>query len=156
MALVAASCLFLAAMVHAAITDFRRHRMLNVTVIALAVAYLPMAMAVGLDWMTIVSAVVATLLVFVIGFGAFCANWVGGGDIKLATVTTLWIGAEMVLPFLLLAGLFGLVLSVLFRVMQRWQTGAAPDGREIPYSPGIVLAGFALFSSSQWFTGTSF
>ena len=153
MAVVAASCLFLAAMVHAAITDFRQHRALNWTAIALAVAYLPLAMAAGLEWVTVVSSLVAATLVLIIGFGGFCAGWIDGRDVKLATVTTLWIGAEMVLPFLGLAGLFALGLAVLFRQFRRWQSGDAPPISEMPYSPGIVLSGFALFSSSQWFTG---
>lgn len=151
MALVAASCLFLAALIHAAITDAHRHRALNLTVVALAVGYIPLAMAVGLPWATVVSSVVATVLVFAIGFGCFCAGWIDGGDVKLATVTTLWIGAELVVPFLALAGLFALGLAMLFRTLRRWQTGDAPGLHEIPYSPGIVLAAFALFSSSQWF-----
>lgn len=152
MALVAASCLFLAAMVHAAVTDFRRHKALNLSILALALGYLPFALAVGLGWVAIIGSVIATLLVLTIGFGAFCAGWVDGGDIKLATVTTLWIGAEMVLPFLGLAGLFGVVLAVLFRAMQRWQQGEVPAMGQIPYSPGIVLAAFVLFAHSQWFT----
>ena len=108
MALVAASCLFLAAMVHAAVTDFRRHKALNISILALALGYLPFAMAVGLDWVAIIGSVVAALLVLTIGFGAFCAGWVDGGDVKLATATTLWIGAETVLPFL---GFLALVLN---------------------------------------------
>ena len=151
MALVAASCLFLAAMIHAAVTDFRRHKALNISILALALGYLPFAMAVGLDWVAIIGSVVAALLVLTIGFGAFCAGWIDGGDVKLATVTTLWIGAEMVLPFLGLAGLFGFGLAVLFRAMQRWQHGEVPAMNQIPYSPGIVLAAFVLFANSQWF-----
>ena len=62
--------------------------------------------ATGLDLGTVLSSVVAAILVLVIGFGAFCAGWVDGGEVKLATVATLWIGAELVVPFLALAGLF--------------------------------------------------
>ena len=151
MALVAASCLFLAAMVHAAVTDFRQHHALNLTVLALAAGYVPLAMATGLDLGTVLSSVVAAILVLVIGFGAFCAGWVDGGEVKLATVATLWIGAELVVPFLALAGLFALGLTFLFRALRRWQTGEAAAMREIPYNPGIVLAAIVLFTSSQWF-----
>lgn len=151
MALVAASCLFLAAMVHAAVTDFRHHRALNLTIVALAIGYVPLAMAVGLELQAVVSSIVAAVLVFAIGFGGFCAGWIDGAEVKLATVATLWIGAELVVPFLVLAGLFALGLALLFRTLRRWQTGEAPGIREMPYNPGIVLAAIVLFTSSQWF-----
>lgn len=152
MALVLASCLFLAAMVHAAVTDFRRHRVLNGTVLALAIGYVPLALAAGLGPTAILSSLAAAALVLVIGFAGFCAGWLGGGDVKLASVTTLWIGAGLVVPFLLLTALFGAVVTILMILMHRWQTGARAELTEVPYSPGIVLAALTLFGSSQWFT----
>lgn len=151
MALVAASCLFLAAMVHAAVADFRHDRAWNLTVVALAVGYVPLAMAVGLELHAVVSSLVAAVLVFAIGFGGFCAGLIDGPEVKLVTVATLWIGAELVVPFLALAGLFALGLAVLFSALRRWQTGEAVAIGEMPYNPGIVLAAIVLFTSSQWF-----
>ncbi len=153
MATVAASCLFLAAMIHAAVTDLRRHRFLNKTIIALAVAYLPLAYFAGLGWVIIISSIVAAVLIFVIGFAGFCVGWFGGGDVKLAGIAGLWIGAELVVPFLLLSAVFGLVLMVLITTFHRWQRGEAPQNREALYGPGIVLAALALFPVSQWFSG---
>lgn len=153
MALVAASCLFLAGMLHAAVTDFRHHRVLNVTIIAMVAGYLPLAIAAGLGWTAILSSVIAAALIFFIGFAAFCAGWMGGGDVKLAAVATLWIGAGMVVPLIALAALFGGVLAGLLIVLHRWQEGKAAPLGQMPYSPGIVLAALALFSNSQWFAG---
>jgi prepilin peptidase CpaA len=151
MALTLASCLFLAAMIHAAVSDLRRHRVLNWTILALIFGYVPLALAAGLGWMTVLSSLAAATLVFVIGFAGFCAGWLGGGDVKLATAATLWIGAALVVPFLLLTALFGAVVTLLLIVLHRWQTGMRPELTEVPYSPGMVLAALALFGSSQWF-----
>ena len=151
MALVAASCLFLAAMVHAAVTDAMRHRALNLPLLILTVAFVPLAWWAGLGWTEIVSSVVAALLIIVIGFAGFCAGWFGGGEVKLAGVATLWIGAGLVVPLILLSALFAGTLTGLSALLRRWQRVPPAEVRAIPANPGIVLAALALFASSQWF-----
>ena len=153
MAQLAASCLFLAAMVLAAATDARRHRILNIPVLVLAAGFVPLAWAAGLGWAVIVSSVIAAALVMVIGFAAFCAGWLQGGEVKLAGVTTLWIGAGLVVPLIALSALFAAALAGLIVLLRRWQRIPAARKQGVPYSPGIVLAALALFSSSQWFAG---
>lgn len=151
----AASCLFVLGLLHAATTDFLGRKIVNTTVLALLAGYLPLAIGAGLGWTVIVTSAVAALLVFGIGFGCFCAGWIGGGDVRLASVAVLWIGAGQVLPFLLLSAIFGALLAVLMIGLSRWQSGRggadipAPDG--IPYGPGLVLAALVLFSTSPWF-----
>ena len=151
MALVAASCLFLAAMVYAAVTDFRHQHAMNLMVLVMAIGYIPLAMAVGLQLEAVVSSIVAAALVFAIGFGSFCAGWIDGAEAKLATITTLWIGAELVVPFLLLAVILAVGMAMLLSRLRQWQTGEATAIREMPYTLGIVLAAVVLFTSSQWF-----
>ena len=153
MATVAASLLFMGAMLHAAIIDFRQHRVLNKTIIALAIAYLPLAHFAGIGWIDIISAIVAASLIFVIGFAGFCAGWIGGGDVKLTGIATLWIGAGLVVPFLALAGFFAVLLRWLIRRFRAVQADAPTPDDGLPFGPGIVLAAMALFPLSQWFTG---
>ena len=154
MATVAASCLFLAAMIHAAVTDAVRHRLLNIPILILTVSFVPLAWWAGLGWTVIVSSLVAAVLVMVIGFAAFCAGWLGGGEVKLAGVATLWIGAGLVVPLIALSALFAGALAGLIVLLRRWQKVSMPPAGGVPYNPGIVLAALALFSFSQWFAGS--
>ena len=151
----AACCLFVAGLLHAAVTDLMSRRIVNATVLALLAGYLPLALGAGLGWTVIITSAIAAVLVFGIGFACFCAGWMGGGDVKLAAVAVLWIGAGQVVPYLLLAAVFGALITLLFLGLDRWQNGAGandpPSADGIPYGPGLVLAGLALFSTSPWF-----
>jgi len=158
-----AICLFVVAVVHAALGDRVRRRVANATVLALLLGYLPLALGVGLAWVVILTSIAAAALVFVIGFAAFCAGWIGGGDVRLAAVATLWIGAGLVVPYLLLAAVFGALLAVLMLGLRRWQARAdadananaeAPLPEAIPFGPGLVLAAFVLFANSPWFVAS--
>ena len=62
-----------------------------------------------IDWQM---ALVAMLGVFVVGYIVFAMNWMGGGDIKLITVLTLWVGLGKLPEFMIGFGLLGGVLSV--------------------------------------------
>ncbi len=153
-----ACLLFFAAMLHVIVTDLRHRRIRNWLVAALAAVYAPLALACGLPGTEIGFALVAALLVFAAGFGAFAAGWVGGGDVKLASVVALWLGAGLTLPFIIYASLFGgaLALAVLTgRALLRFtSSGAAPeaDARRmaLPYGPALALAGMVLLSESAW------
>jgi prepilin peptidase CpaA len=149
---------FVAAMAHVVVTDFRYARIRNWVVAALAAAYLPLALAAGLPWISILTAFAAGLAVFAAGFGAFAAGWVGGGDVKLAAVVALWLGAEQTAPFLLCASIFGgalaLALMAVGALLPRNAAAAVPGGEQsrlaLPYGPALALAGVLLLRSSPW------
>ncbi|MEM6661463.1 MAG: prepilin peptidase [Pseudomonadota bacterium] len=151
----AACCLFVGVLAHASFTDLKRRRIMNVAVLALLAGYLPFAALLGVGTTEIVTGLVAGVLVFVIGFACFCAGWMGGGDVKLAAVITLWLGANLVLPFLMLSAVFGGLLALLFLGLRHWQAridhGQTPPVEGIPYGPALVLAALILFPSSHWF-----
>lgn len=153
-----ACLLFFAAMLHVIVTDLRHRRIRNWLVAGLAVTYPPLALVCGIPGAEIGFALVAGLLVFAAGFGAFAAGWVGGGDVKLAAVVTLWLGAGQTLPFLIYASLFGGALALalltgraLFRFIA---SGPAPEVEmhrlSLPYGPALALAGMVLLSESAW------
>ena len=61
-----------------------------------------------------------SLLVLVVTFMFFARGWIGGGDAKLAAATALWLGFDQLLNYLIIASLFGGVLTLLimrFRLM---------------------------------------
>lgn len=51
-------------------------------------------------------------VVFVVGIAVFALKWMGGGDVKLLAVLSLWTGAEAVAPFLVYTGLLGGVMAL--------------------------------------------
>ncbi|WP_265057275.1 prepilin peptidase [uncultured Bosea sp.] len=95
----------------------------------------------------------AGALVLILVFGLFAAGWIGGGDAKLAAATALWFGFDQLMPYLLIAALFGGLLTILIlrlrsrplpEFVEKWSWArrlhAANEG--VPY--GIALAFAAL------------
>lgn len=64
---------------------------------------------VPVDWLM---ALAGMAIVFAIGYGVFHMGWMGGGDIKLIIVCSLWTGWAHLLDFIFLFALLGGVLSV--------------------------------------------
>jgi prepilin peptidase CpaA len=155
---VLACILFACAMLHVVVTDLRSRRIRNWLVASLAAAYLPLALAAGWPWIAIATAVAAGLVIFAAGFGAFAAGWVGGGDVKLAAVVALWLGAEQTPFFLIYASLFGGALAVALLAAEAVLPGkaaaampsATPRRLALPYGPALALAGAVLLPSSPW------
>ena len=154
-----AVAIFFAGMLHASITDLKRRRIANWTILALLGAYLPVAILAGLPWLTIATSFAAAALVFVAGFGAFCAGALGGGDVKLAAVCALWLGAGLVLPFLLLAAILGGAIACVFllvaRIGRARGTPFKTDLALVPYGPGLACAAILLFSKSPWLSSAA-
>lgn len=148
---------FIAGMLHAALTDLRCRRIRNWLVAALAVAWAPLAVLAGLSGGHMAASVLAAALVFAGGFGCFWAGWLGGGDVKLATAAVLWLGAGQAVPFLVLTALLGGALSLLMLTAGRFMplvyggcAGSAETPREVPYGVALALAGIGLLNGSPW------
>ncbi|MCP4328756.1 MAG: hypothetical protein GY791_10025 [Alphaproteobacteria bacterium] len=100
--------------VGAAVSDLRYFRIPNripVSLLVLYPAYL-LAIPVAPDWAQIGFAVGCAVVVFVIGFVMFSMGGMGGGDVKLLTVSALWAGPAAMLPFLIVVAVSSLVLAV--------------------------------------------
>ena len=165
--------IFVAAMLHAAVTDLRHRRIRNWLVASLATCWAPMALAAGVPGIEMAAAAGAALLVFTAGFGCFAAGWLGGGDVKLAAAAVLWLGAGQALAFVLLTSVLGAALTGLFLLTRlvgalarqpRWvgeesgqaalpsstpEAKAAVD-RQVPYGPALAGAGLALLQGSPF------
>jgi prepilin peptidase CpaA len=166
-----ACIVFGAGMLHAIVTDLRHRRIRNWLVATLAAGWAPMALAAGIPAAEMAAAAAAAALVFAAGFGCFVAGWLGGGDVKLASVAVLWLGAGQAPDFVLLSSVIGASLTALL-VLARLAAGASarstgapstgPDSRQtpeprspaarhaVPYGPALAVAALALLHGSPW------
>jgi len=76
---------------YAIVSDFTRLRIANWIPATLMVLFLVYA-ALRLDLLIFKDHLVLAAIVFVFGFVSFIFGWIGGGDVKLLTVLTLWAG----------------------------------------------------------------
>jgi prepilin peptidase CpaA len=153
---------FPAVMAYAAASDLVSMTISNRLCLVLIAAFGLCAFLLGLSWSEIGWHLVAGALVLVITFGLFAAGWIGGGDAKLAAATALWFGFEQLMPYLMLSGVAGGLLTLLvvnFRacpmpaITERWpwarRLHAANQG--VPYGIALALAAlFVLPETSLW------
>ena len=109
--------------------------------------------------------------VFVVGFGLFARELIGGGDVKLLAALSLWAGPEQFVWFILVTTVAGGALSLIALWYRRWsflveahlaalgvatttgrpsavpdaQAGATPDRlTTLPYGVAIAVGGIAI------------
>lgn len=105
------SLLLTVAMVMVILLDTSRYIIPNTLNGALLVMYAFAAYFLGLPWLM---ALGAASIVLLVGLMIFALGLMGGGDIKLLFVLTLWTGWSMTTPnFLLLTGLTGGILVII-------------------------------------------
>lgn len=150
----AALIVFAGLMVIAAFEDFRRLIIPNWLTLALALLW-PIYLLAASSLTGALGAIGCALVVFAVGALCFARGYVGGGDVKLLTVATLWAGTAATAPLLVATGLLGGGLAMLLLMppaahmaeLARARLGpgdaAASSGpAAIPY--GIAIAGAAI------------
>ena len=155
--------LFVFAMLSAAVSDLTTYKIRNNLVVTLLLAYLVFAPIAGITAHEIGRSVAVAGVVLLVSFAFFAAGWIGGGDAKLATVTTLWLGADHALAFLVFLSMLGGVLAAIVYFCRRCplpgrlaNTGwiarlrARARGAELPYGVAITLAGLCVLPSTPW------
>ena len=152
---------FPALLATAAVGDVLRYRIPNAIPIALALLYLPAAVAAGAGFEQIAWHLGAGLIVLLIGMALFFANLFGGADAKLLAACACWTGFALMPPFLIVMALAGGVLAlvlILLPLVLRARR-AAPEGqaadtwlarqlaqpRAVPYGVAIAVGGIAVF-----------
>jgi prepilin peptidase CpaA len=110
---------FLSILGLAAFTDLRERRIPNRLTGALAALY-PVYVLVSPTPVAWPAAVGLAFVVFVIGLGLFARELIGGGDVKLLAVLSLWAGPEQFLLFMLVTTLAGGALSLFSLWYRRW------------------------------------
>jgi prepilin peptidase CpaA len=129
---------------------------------ALAIAFAVCAVLAGFSAEQILLHIASGAVVLMLGFGAFAAGWMGGGDVKLAASAALWLGFGHLPDFTLLSAVLGgaLTLAILglrqvplpaFALGWAWLNRLHDRRSGVPY--GVALAGAALLAypqSSVW------
>jgi prepilin peptidase CpaA len=155
--------LFVFAMLSAAVSDFMTYKIRNNLILTLLLAYLAFAPIVGIPSQDIGRSVAVAGVVLFLSFALFAAGWIGGGDAKLASVTTLWLGADNAFPYLLFLSMLGGVLAVVVYFCRTWplperlantvwiaRLRGRAEGAELPYGVAITLAGLCVLPSTPW------
>ena len=105
--------------------------------------------------------VAASAAVLVVSFIFFARGWIGGGDAKLAAATALWLGFDQLLNYVIVASLFGglLTLAILrFRLMplpawlasQEWAKRLHRMDTGVPYGIALALAALVIYPDTPW------
>jgi prepilin peptidase CpaA len=145
--------LFTVVMAIAAFEDFRRLKIPNLLPLLLCAAWPLYVAAVpnpGGAVSFVLGAVGVALAVFLAGAVLFARGWLGGGDVKLLSATTLWAGAPQTFGLLAATGILGGVLAlILLSPFGRYASAARsllgqPGGAETPASASSVPYGIAI------------
>ena len=142
---------------YAIVSDIREMRIPNWVPIALVLGFAPYAV---LSWseLDLPMRLVVTAIMFCIAFFFFYRNWLGGGDVKLLTAVSLWVGPAHIFAFTIIMGLIGMMLAMALLWLRPHVGGDGPLGRVkapqavarwvregvCPYGAAIGLAGLAM------------
>ncbi|MDO9527030.1 MAG: prepilin peptidase [Gemmobacter sp.] len=149
------------AMVWAAVSDAATRTIPNCISILMLAGYCLLAPLAGFSLRDMGASAGAAGLVGIVLVVFFARGWIGGGDAKLITATTLWLGPDQLLNFLLWTSVVGGLLAVAalaFRGVPMNTAGAMPVwvsrtlGRSggIPFALAIAPAGLARLYFSSW------
>ena len=149
-------------MAYAASSDLLTMRIANWLVITLAVGYFAFALWAQLSWSEIGMSVAGAAIVLAIAFAFFAFGWIGGGDAKLVSATTLWIGFGLMLPYLVYAALLGGGLTLLILALrrhplpavlrrQRWLDRLHDPKVGVPYGITLAIAALLVYPETAIF-----
>lgn len=150
--------LLTAALVGVILFDISRYIIPNMLNLAIFVLYVWAAYVLDLPW---IMALMAAGIVLVIGLGMFALGLMGGGDIKLLVVLTLWTGwGTQTLQFIMLTAIAGGVLVVIVLLLRFFLPpffSKLSPGRNVPrllqrkqpVPYGIAIAAAFLFMMSM-------
>lgn len=145
----------------AAFTDLFTMTISNRVSLILVAAYVLLAPFVGLDLETVGWSLAAAATVFALGFFCFAMGWAGGGDVKFATVVTLWLGAGLAISYFALFALMGGVftLAILYyrsQVVPKWVLSIGflaqlhDENKGVPYGVALAAAAIVLYPETVW------
>ncbi|HVH79067.1 MAG TPA: prepilin peptidase [Stellaceae bacterium] len=146
---------FAALMVIAAVEDLRRLIIPNTLTLTLSLLW-PFYLVAMPSLFGILGALGCALAVFLAGALCFSRGYLGGGDVKLLAVATLWAGPAGTIPLLVLTGVLGGMLALLllmppgahFMTLARAKLGpvdaGAKFGATTPVPYGIAIAAAAM------------
>ena len=153
--------LFPALMAFAASSDLFTMTISNRVSLILAGGFFLLAAVNGMSVSDVLMHVSAAVVVLAFAFSFFVRGWIGGGDAKLAAATTLWLGFDYLLPYLIYASLFGGALTLLliqFRMAplpallarQEWVERLHRRDGAVPYGIALAAAALIVYPDTPW------
>ena len=150
-------------MMYAACSDLVSMTIPNRISLALIIGFFPLAYLLGLSIETMYWHVIAFSIVLSSGFALFAMGIMGGGDVKLAASTSLWMGWTHFFEYLLVTSVLGAVVTIAF-VMVRGRYVPEPIGRigwvhrlynedKIPYGIALGTAALMVYPETVWMAG---
>jgi prepilin peptidase CpaA len=100
----------------AAFFDFLFYKIPNILVIGLLIFAFPLLLT-ALSWDQVCLTLMASSIVLFLCFGFSMMGWIGAGDAKLLTVSTLWLASKDVFSFIGLMALLGGGLAIIYVVL---------------------------------------
>lgn len=151
--------LFPALMAFAASSDLLTMTISNRIAVGLVAGFLALALITGMSGTDIAMHFAAGMVVLVFAFICFACGWIGGGDAKLAAATALWLGFDLLVPYLLYASVLGGVLTIAiirFRVtpLPEWLSRHPWIARlhrvdaGVPYGIALAIAALLVYPDS--------
>jgi prepilin peptidase CpaA len=160
--------IFPALMIFAAFSDLFTMTISNRLSIALAVLFIPLALAGGFTTAEICWHLACGISMLILGFGLFAKGWIGGGDAKLAAATAIWLGFDHFGQYALAASALGGLLTLGLILIRNWPLPAFLSGREwimrlhapetgvLPYGIALAAAGLLLYPETAiWLAAAS-
>jgi prepilin peptidase CpaA len=159
--------IFPLAMAFAGAMDLFTMTIPNRVSILLVASFAVVAFVVGPSWAVLNKHLVIAAIVFVVAIAMFAMGWLGGGDAKLLSATSLWIGPELLGSYLVCVGLTGGVLAVaLLRYRsvvvlpewlsrQPWALRLHQENGGIPYGIALGASAMMLYPQTVWFLALS-
>ncbi|HKX64494.1 MAG TPA: prepilin peptidase [Rhizomicrobium sp.] len=134
----------------------------NFITLALMAAFAVFAIAAGLSSAVIGWHILSGFAGLLLGFTLFALGYIGGGDAKLFAAVLLWLGLNDLLPYALLASIFGGLLTLGLMLLRRYPLPAGlsrqdwivklHDARSgVPYGVALVAGAFFLLPSTEIF-----
>ena len=96
-----------------------------------------------------------------VAFACFAFGWIGGGDAKFAAAIILWLGPAGAMEFLIYAGLFGGLLTIVllsfrgrllpaFALRQDWLLRLHDPKAGVPYGVALSAAALVVYPNTAW------
>lgn len=156
----AALLLFPLLMIFAALSDLFTMTISNRLSLALAIAFVPLAIMAGLSGEAIAVHFACGFGVLVLTFVFFAFGWIGGGDAKLAAATAVWMGMDQLADYGLYSALLGGALTLLlltcrnvplprFALNVAWLERLHDRNTGVPYGIALAAAGLMLYPETH-------
>jgi len=134
----------------------------NFLTAALLAVFVLFALVAGLSFAAIGWHLLAGLVGLLLGFMLFALGYIGGGDAKLFAATALWLGFKDLMPYVLIASVFGGLLTLAMILLrqcplpqtlarQAWIVKLHDTRSGIPYGVALAAGAFFLLPSTEIF-----